>query len=122
MKKPYDRPMTVSEIAAVAESGIDFSDIPERDESFWRNARLIESGRTQSAAPRVKQSVPEAFMALGNGDRTRLNAVLETQARILTKEPGPSRRSQDTREGELTGGELAARAAPPLRPVSHRPM
>ena len=54
MKEPHDRPMTISEIAAVAESGIDFSDIPERDESFWRNARLIEPGQTQPVTPRVK--------------------------------------------------------------------
>ena len=85
MKKPYDRPMTISEIAAVAESGIDFSDIPERDESFWRNARLIEPDRTQSVTLRVKQSVLEAFKAPGKGYQTRMNAVLETYARTLTK-------------------------------------
>ena len=36
----------MEEIAAVRDEDIDFSDIPELDESFWRNAERIECAAT----------------------------------------------------------------------------
>ena len=85
MKKRYDRPMTEAEIAATTDRDIDFSDIPELDEAFWQNAQLVEPDRTQSVTLRVKKSVLEAYKAQGKGYQTRMNAVLETYARSLTK-------------------------------------
>ena len=36
---------------------IDFSDIPELDETFWRRAELIESDLTEQITLRIKRSV-----------------------------------------------------------------
>ena len=85
MRKPYTRPMTPIEIAATTDRDLDFTDIPERDESFWQNAQLIDPDRTQPVTLRIKKSVLEAYKAQGKGYQTRMNAVLETYARTLDK-------------------------------------
>lgn len=38
----HDKPLTPDRIAAVKDEDIDFSDIPELDEEFWREAELVE--------------------------------------------------------------------------------
>lgn len=85
MTKRYARPMTPDEIAAVPDSEIDFSDVPELDEAFWANAKLIEPDRTQSVTLRVKTSVLDAYKQQGRGYQTRMNAVLESYARAMLK-------------------------------------
>ena len=42
MSKRYDRPMTPAEIAAVPDSQIDHSDIPDLDDAFWSKAQLVQ--------------------------------------------------------------------------------
>ena len=42
----YEKPLTPERIAAVKDEDIDFSDIPELDESFWREAELVEPDLT----------------------------------------------------------------------------
>lgn len=37
----YSKPLTPEQIAEVKDEDIDFSDIPELDESFWNQAELI---------------------------------------------------------------------------------
>ena len=43
----HDSPLAPEQIAAVTDKEIDFSDIPELDEDFWRNAELIQPDRTE---------------------------------------------------------------------------
>ena len=38
----HDKPLTPDRIAKVRDEDIDFSDIPELDEAFWREAELVE--------------------------------------------------------------------------------
>ncbi|MBZ9789495.1 hypothetical protein K9B32_05025 [Rhizobium sp. 3T7] len=45
MKTNYKKELSVEELAALRDE--DISDIPELDESFWREARLAEPDRTQ---------------------------------------------------------------------------
>lgn len=69
-------------LAARSDEDIDFSDIPETDEEFWKNARLVMPDRTKPVTLRIKESVVEAFrQASPKGYQTRMNAVLETYAR-----------------------------------------
>ena len=65
----YDRPLTVERIAAVRDRDIDFGDIPELDDDFWRNAVLVEPDRTERVTLRVKRSVLAYFKAPGKGTR-----------------------------------------------------
>ncbi|WP_149541475.1 BrnA antitoxin family protein [Siccirubricoccus phaeus] len=75
----------LKELAARSDSQIDYSEIPELDESFWKNARLASPDRTQPVTLRVKRSVLEAYKAQGKGYQTVMNAVLESYARTLPK-------------------------------------
>lgn len=77
----YAKALTPAEIAAVKDEEIDFSDIAELDESFWREAELIEPDRTERITLRVKRSVLEHFRAQGRGHQTRMNRVLEYYVR-----------------------------------------
>jgi uncharacterized protein (DUF4415 family) len=88
MSKRYDKPMTAAELATVTDDQIDFSDIPELDEAFWANARLVEPDRTQLVTLRVKKSVLDAFKAQGKGYQTRMNAVLESYSRSMLGKTG----------------------------------
>lgn len=37
----YSKPLTPKQIAELDDEDIDFSDIPELDESFWEEAELV---------------------------------------------------------------------------------
>ncbi len=77
----YAKPMTLDEIAAVKDEDIDFSEIPELDASFWREAELVEPDRTERITLRVNRSVLEHFRAQGRGYQARINRVLERYVR-----------------------------------------
>ncbi len=88
MKKRYDRAMTAAELAAEPDETIDFSDIPELDDAFWKNASLVEPDRTQLVTLRVKKSVLDAFKSQGKGYQTRMNLVLESYSRSMLNKTG----------------------------------
>ena len=70
--------MTPQEIAQIEDSDIDFSDIPELDADFCKNAEIVQPDTTQPVTLRIKKSVLEHFKAGGKGYQTRINAVLES--------------------------------------------
>ena len=82
---PRKRALSPAEIAATPDSEIDFTDIPELDEMFWREAELIEPDRTEQITLRVKRSVLDHFRAPGRGYQTRINQVLESYVRTRPK-------------------------------------
>ena len=88
MKKRYDKAMTAAELAAEPDETIDFSDVPELDDAFWKNATLVEPDRTQLVTLRVKKSVLDAFKSQGKGYQTRMNAVLESYSRSMLGKTG----------------------------------
>lgn len=79
--KRYDSPLTLEQIAAIKDEDIDFSDIPALDDTFWREARLVEPDRTEQVTMRIKRSVLAYFKASGKGYQTRINQVLESYVR-----------------------------------------
>ncbi len=85
MKKRYQKELSLDELAAISDEEIDYSDIPQLDATFWKNAKLVEPENTQQVTLRVKKSVLEAYKATGKGYQTRMNAVLESFARTLGK-------------------------------------
>lgn len=62
---------------AEAEQDIDYSDIPELDETFFRNAKLIEHSPKEQVTMRIDADVLDWFKARGKGYQTRMNAVLK---------------------------------------------
>lgn len=77
----YRKPLTPARIAAAKDADIDFSDIPELDETFWKDAELVEPNSTAQITMRVKRSVLDYFKAGGRGYQTRINRVLESYVR-----------------------------------------
>ena len=85
MKKHYQKELSLEELSAISDEAIDYSDIPQLDAMFWKNAKLVEPENTQQVTLRVKRSVLEAYKSTGKGYQTRMNAVLESFARTLEK-------------------------------------
>ena len=92
----YDKPLTLDQIAAIQDEDIDFSDIPELDDGFWRDANLVEPDRTEQITLRVKGSVLAYFKASGKGYQTRINQVLESYVQRAQSRAG--RESQKSPE------------------------
>lgn len=81
MSKPYKRPLTLEELAALPDSEIDYSDIPELGPEFWENAKVTPP-RTK---PVVSLRLPEDVVAFFQGDdpkgyTKRMAAVLKAYA------------------------------------------
>jgi uncharacterized protein (DUF4415 family) len=81
MMDRFYKPLSAAQIAATKDEDIDFSDIPELDETFWREAELVEPDLTEQITMRVKRSVLDYFRAPGKGYQTRINRVLESYVR-----------------------------------------
>ena len=78
----FDKPLMPKEIAALEDTSIDFSEIPELDTEFWKNAEQVEPDRTEQITIRLKRSVIEYFKGSGTkGYQTRINQVLESYVR-----------------------------------------
>lgn len=80
---PNNKPQLTKEqearLEALTDENIDYSDIPELDDNFWKNAKLVTPDLTQAVTLRVKRSVLEYFKANGEkGYQSRMNAVLES--------------------------------------------
>lgn len=85
MSKKYDKELTIKQLAALPDSEIDTSDIPELGDDFWKNAKLIEPEGTEQITLRVKKSVLQTYRETGKGYQTRMNAILEAAAAHLKK-------------------------------------
>jgi uncharacterized protein (DUF4415 family) len=76
----------LEELASIKDQDIDYSDIPELDEDFWKNAKWVAPETTQQVTLRIKSSVLDAYKAGGKGYQTRMNQVLEAYARTMLHE------------------------------------
>lgn len=78
MKRPYKRELTPEEIAALPDSEIDTSDIPELDDNFFSKAKLVlpQSTCKKMVTLRLDEDIVAWFKDQGKGHTTRMNAVL----------------------------------------------
>ncbi|MEO1603308.1 MAG: BrnA antitoxin family protein [Pseudomonadota bacterium] len=74
----------LAEIDAIPDEQIDTSDIPELDEAFFKNARLMlpAGPNKKTVTMRLDEDVIDWFKSHGKGHLTRMNAVL--RAYMLT--------------------------------------
>ena len=77
----YDRELTTEELLALSDEDIDLSDIPELDETFWKNAVVIYPDRTQSVTLRGQEIGDRRLQGAGQ----RLSDADERGARKLCK-------------------------------------
>lgn len=77
MKKRYTRELTLEELAQLPDSEIDYSDIPELDEDFWKNAVIVPPRDSKEQLTiRFDADVVKWFKSKGKGYQTHMNAVL----------------------------------------------
>jgi len=65
-------------IDAIKDEDIDYSDIPETDEAFWKNAKLKLPEPKKGVYIRLDPDVLEWMKAQGKGYQSRINAILRT--------------------------------------------
>jgi uncharacterized protein (DUF4415 family) len=75
--------MTISlqrleELNNIPDSAIDTSDIPELDENFWDNAKMISPKTKQAISLRVDSDVLDWFKNRGKGYQSLMNSVLKS--------------------------------------------
>lgn len=68
----------LQEIEAIQDEDIDYSDIPEADESFWRRAELRMPQPKKAIYVRLDADVLDWLKSKGKGYQTRMNAMLRT--------------------------------------------
>lgn len=80
-------PKRLAELSNEADEDIDTSDLPELDEAFFANARLVfpGGGGKRTVTLRLDEDVLTWFKAQGKGHLTRMNAVL--RAYMLAHRP-----------------------------------
>ncbi len=76
--KRYEKERTAEELAALPDDQIDYSDIPELDDDFWENAKIVAPPGKERITFRVDREVLEFFRKDGPGYQTRMNAVLRS--------------------------------------------
>ena len=82
--------MTISKkrlkkIAAIKDSDLDYSDIPELDAKFWKKAKLARPENKKSISLRVDSDVLTFFKKQGKGYQSLMNAVLKTYSQAFNK-------------------------------------
>lgn len=60
---------------------IDYSEIPELDDAFFKNAKVVIPRHKDSVTLRLDHDVLEWFKKQGRGYQTKINAVLKTFVR-----------------------------------------
>jgi uncharacterized protein (DUF4415 family) len=86
LKPPFSRPLTAKELAALPDSEIDFSDIPEATDEWFAKARVVyPHERKRQLTVRLDADVVDFFRAKGKGYQTRMNEVLRTYVEAMRK-------------------------------------
>jgi len=78
MSKRYDNELSIEELAALPNSEIDYSEIPELDDSFWESAKIIMPENKQRLTVRFDADMVRWFKSQGSGYQTKMNAVLRS--------------------------------------------
>ena len=62
----------------IRDEDIDYSDVPELDNSFWENAVVEYPARKKPVTLRLDSDILAWFKSRGRGYQTRINAVLRS--------------------------------------------
>jgi uncharacterized protein (DUF4415 family) len=65
------------EIEAIKDEDIDFSEIPELDDEWFKEARIIMPESKKAVSLRIDREVLNWFKARGKGYQSLINAVLK---------------------------------------------
>lgn len=77
MTKKFKKELSLEEMAALQDTAIDTTDIPELGDEFFKNARLVMPHAKKQVTMRIDEDVIEWFKTQGKGYQTRMNSVLK---------------------------------------------
>lgn len=65
-------------VDTMPDKDIDYSDTPELDDAFWKEAKLVVPKKKERLSMRIDSDVLAWFKAKGKGYQTTINAVLKS--------------------------------------------
>lgn len=76
----------LNELAKAKDEDVDFSDIPELDEEWFKGAELRMPETKERLTVRFDKDIVEFFQRQGKGYQTRMNAVLRAYVNARRKD------------------------------------
>lgn len=76
--KIYTSKSDLKRLDTMADEDINYSDIPETDEHFWKNATVVMPKHKRQITLRIDDDVLEWFQQKGKGYQTKINAILRS--------------------------------------------
>ena len=73
----------LNQITQIKDSDINYSDIPQLDETFWKKAKLIKPVNKEAVSIRLDSDVLNWFKGKGKGYQSIINSVLKTYVEAL---------------------------------------
>jgi len=67
-----------NKIDEIKDEDINYSDIPELDEEFWKNAVIEYPKKKRPVTIRLDVDILEWFKSMGKGYQTKINAILRS--------------------------------------------
>ncbi len=71
-------PKRLKEIQNIPDSAIDTSDIPELDDQFWENAKIVKPVTKKLISIRLDSDILDWFKSQGKGYQSSINNVLRS--------------------------------------------
>ncbi|MGK7876490.1 MAG: BrnA antitoxin family protein [Xenococcaceae cyanobacterium] len=68
----------LKELQNIPDSAIDTSDIPELDDNFWENAKMVKPITKKAISIRIDDDVLDWFKSQGKGYQSLINTVLRS--------------------------------------------
>jgi uncharacterized protein (DUF4415 family) len=72
------REQRLKKVDEIKDKEIDYTDIPELDDTFWANAVIEYPEKKKPVTLRLDADVLDWFRSLGKGYQTRINLVLRS--------------------------------------------
>ena len=68
----------LKQVDALSENDIDYSDIPELTDNFWKNAKIVNAPKKQSLTVRYDSEIIDYLKEhVGKGYQSKMNAILK---------------------------------------------
>lgn len=68
----------LNEIKSIKDENIDYSDIPELDENFWKNMKPVYPKQKKAISIRLDQDIIDFFKLDGKGYQSKINNILRS--------------------------------------------
>ena len=75
----------LKELQNIPDSAIDTSDIPELDDKFWENAKMVKPIAKKAISIRIDDDVLDWFKSQGKGYQSLINSVLRSYVNYQQK-------------------------------------